>query len=553
MRRPGAEVAALLARLAAVPAPLDGDLEVQSILEQHQLLIEELRAQNDELESTLVGLEGEYVWYRQLFELGPEPHLVTDVNGRILDGNNAAALLVGVERHRLQGALLPSFVPLAERRSVRHALLEVARAVEPSTLEFTLVARDRFERRLEARVVRHVRPDELHLSWLLHDVTEAREAEAKLRSLTADLEQRVAQRTAEVERAAERAELERSRLEALVHELPMAVLLVDATTREVVLANEHARRLFMQRRTALASPFADPHLEEADGTPIPPHERPLARAIAEGWGTSGKRLYNRGPDGSVTALEVWTVPLRNRGGAIVAGILVAQDVTERERGERAEREFLSNAAHQLRTPVAAIKGAIDVLQAGGKDEAAARERFLGHIARAAHRLSQLSESLLVLARAQAGERPRAEVVEIAPLLRQLATNVRPSGDVTVDVRCRSDLAALASRELLREALASILDNAIRYTRRGHVTLRGRRNHGRVLIEVADTGSGMTPEIMARMFERFYGDRSAGSFGLGLAIAAQAAEAMGARLDVDSKVDQGTTVRLTLAAGMLRTT
>src|SRR5205814_9913795 len=116
--------------------------------------------------------------------------------------------------------------------------------------------------------------------------------------------------------------------------------------------------------------------------------------------------------------------------------------SERERRERAEREFVANAAHELRTPVAAIASAVEVLQAGAKDAPADRDLFLGHIEREAARLTRLARALLVLARAQARhEPPPLQLVELAPLLGQVAAAILPPGDVQVVVDCPLALAA----------------------------------------------------------------------------------------------------------------
>ena len=116
---------------------------------------------------------------------------------------------------------------------------------------------------------------------------------------------------------------------------------------------------------------------------------PGARAIQETFETDDGRAYS-----------IAGIPPRGRSKNV---ILVITDVSVRERRERAEREFVTNAAHELRTPLATITGAIQVLQSGAKDDAVERDRFLDHIEREAARLGRLTHSLLVLARAQTRE------------------------------------------------------------------------------------------------------------------------------------------------------
>src|SRR5262249_58428193 len=111
-------------------------------------------------------------------------------------------------------------------------------------------------------------------------------------------------------------------------------------------------------------------------------------------------------------------------------LLVVDALTEQQRRELAEREFVSNAAHELRTPLTTIIGAVEVLQAGAKENPAERDRFLGHIEREAGRLARLARAMLTLARAHSGqEQPRMEAVELAPLLRAVAGGVPPHAGV----------------------------------------------------------------------------------------------------------------------------
>lgn len=506
----------------------------------------------EQLRSALLTLEVEASRYRALFELAPEPYLLTDRDGRITNANQAARQLLGIAETARSG-LVSMLGDLAQGRAVGAVIARAASAREPVAGELRITGPGGDTRVVDARVVAHRRDQDLELGWLLRDMSDARRAADDLRSHTQRLERVVDEHTGELERAGEAVDLERARLAVLVEQLPAAVLVVAATSGELTLANQLARDLLLAGREGVVPPFATLELVEGDGRPVAPERGPIVQAL-DGKTLAGERFTFTGHDRTRRTIEVSAAPLRDRTGEIVAGIVVAQDVTDRERRERAEREFLSNAAHQLRTPVAAIQSAVDVLRSGGQHDLEARERFLGHIVRASDRLGQLSQSLLVLARSQAGEIARKEVVELSTLLRDLAQAIHPPANVAVKVRCRRDLVVLASRELLLEAIASLLENAVRYTREGEIVLRARRHGGRdVIVEVADTGVGMTPEVRERVFERFYAGAVAGSFGLGLAIAAQAAEAMGAELDVHSEPGVGTSVRLKLPAGTRRST
>ena len=179
-------------------------------------------------------------------------------------------------------------------------------------------------------------------------------------------------------------------------------------------------------------------------------------------------------------------------------LIVIDDLTEQERRELAEREFVSNAAHELRTPLTTIIGAVEVL-GGAKDDPAQRDRFLGHIEREAERLARLARALLTLARAHAGqERPRAEPVELEPLLREVADSFRPREGVSVELECPPGLVAAANRDLLEQALRNLGENAAKHTALGHVVLRAFATAGGVTLEVEDTARHVRRRATARL-------------------------------------------------------
>jgi len=234
----------------------------------------------------------------------------------------------------------------------------------------------------------------------------------------------------------------------------------------------------------------------------------------------------------------------------VAAVSVFRDVTLAEQREQAEREFVSNAAHELRTPLAAIVGAVEVLQAGAKEDPTERDRFLAHVERQCRRLERLTTALLTLARTQTqDEPPRVEIVQLCPLFQEVAESLHPAPRVSVEVDCPEEAAVFANRALLEEAIFNLTVNAMKYTLRGTITLAATETEsGFVDVEVRDTGRGMTAADRKRAMERFYrGDDTTGGFGLGLAIVAAAAEAMGTQLEIESAPRRGTTVRLRLRA------
>jgi len=283
-----------------------------------------------------------------------------------------------------------------------------------------------------------------------------------------------------------------------------------------------------------------------------------------------------GEDGSVVdALRPWIrrathrgsaesdhVGIGNRTYAIGArylpaersALLVVRDRTDELRRDQAEREFVSNAAHELRNPIAGMSGAIEVLRSGAKDDPAAREHFLDRLTTDVDRVSRLTKALLTLARMESVGEGEADVVSVDHAIAEaIATLDQPAADgVELKTDVAPNLVAGADPVLLRQVLIGLLTNAFKHTPApGVVTLRAHLADGeRVVIEVEDTGTGIRADEKDRVFDRFY--RGSGSleregFGLGLAIAKRMVDVMGGEISVDSEEGGGSTFRVVLRA------
>jgi signal transduction histidine kinase len=325
---------------------------------------------------------------------------------------------------------------------------------------------------------------------------------------------------------------ERDRLRLLLERLHEGVVTVD---RELVVqfANAEARRVLGVR------------LAEGDALPEPWQSfslREFAVGLLESDGALAQAHVRSGEE---HAFALVGIPAQPEGDTV---LIVLDDLSEQERRELAEREFVTNAAHELRTPLTTIIGAVEVLQAGAKEDPVERDRFLAHIEREAERLARLARALLTLARAHAGqERPRVEAVPMRDVLLEVADDVRPADGVTVEVECDAELVATVNRDLLEQALRNLSENAAKHTRAGRIVLRAYGVGAAVRVEVEDTGVGMSAEAQQHVFDRFFRgeDRDAKGFGLGLAIVRQAVKSLGGRLELDSVPGEGTRVRIVL--------
>jgi signal transduction histidine kinase len=317
---------------------------------------------------------------------------------------------------------------------------------------------------------------------------------------------------------------ERDRLSAIFDALDDAVMVVGPEG-EARFANAAAEEMIgSDRRVA--------------GALLPWLHRAEARGAAENDALRvGDRVY---------AVGVRKLPAE---GAVLA---VVRDRTEELRREIAEREFVSNAAHELRNPIAGISGAIEVLRGGAKDDPAAREHFLTRLAEDTERVSRLTESLLTLARMESVGEGGSGALDVSIVIDETVQAVAAPDGIELSTSCEPDLVAQGDGVLLRQVLIGLLTNAFKNTPPpGAVTLRARRGEGEeILIEVSDTGTGIEPEELDRVFERFY--RGSGAleqegFGLGLSIAKRMVDVMGGEIGVHSVLGEGSTFWILLLA------
>lgn len=255
------------------------------------------------------------------------------------------------------------------------------------------------------------------------------------------------------------------------------------------------------------------------------------------------------------------------------GVAVMHDVTELRRLERARRDFVANISHELRTPLASIKLLVETLESAVEDDPAEAREFLKRIDVELDGLTQLVRELLELSRVESGQvELRLSSVEPDELVRAAVKRLTPLAErsgLSVEVEVESDLPPCAAdRDRVEQVLLNLLHNAIKYTPPGGriKVSASSEEEGRVIrFAVADTGVGIPPEDVPRLFERFYKVDKArttirstqsepvqeGGTGLGLAIAKHLVQAHGGTIWATSTVGGGSTFYFTLPVAHAR--
>jgi signal transduction histidine kinase len=244
-------------------------------------------------------------------------------------------------------------------------------------------------------------------------------------------------------------------------------------------------------------------------------------------------------------LAVASRPLATRGA-----VVTVLDLTQLRRLETVRRDFVANVSHELKTPLTAVRGFAETLL----DEdipAEQRRSFAQTIRDNADRMQRIVDDLLDLSRIESGGwHPRAQRMDIAVVVREVFATVHDSASgrglqLVAEIPPGASV-VYADPTALRQVIGNLVENAVRYTTTGSVTVRSRLGSGGVWIDVRDTGIGIPAEHLPRIFERFYRvdagrSRELGGTGLGLAIVRHLVDAHGGRVEAASLPGRGTTI------------
>jgi PAS domain S-box-containing protein len=343
---------------------------------------------------------------------------------------------------------------------------------------------------------------------------------------------------------------QRANLQTVVANLHEGLVATDAEGR-VVLMNRRALELLADAD----APTTGRHLQEVVriGEVID-----LFNEARHGGRAAGRQIeLDRA--GRRLTLDVHVAPLDAPQLEGIRGLLVARDVTEAARAAAMKADFVANASHELRTPLATVRAAADALAAVDPTDADTYNRCLQILDRHVRRLEEMTKDLLDLHVIESPRMPlqieRVSFESVAAWIRRTFADLAEERQLELDVRGDELQAAFHSdRRLVEMILKNLVDNAIQFTPAGgRVLCTLNADDKTVCLRIADTGCGIAPEEQSRVFERFYqadaarsGDSRNRGTGLGLAIVKHAAQHLGAQIQLESELNQGTTVTVTIS-------
>jgi PAS domain S-box-containing protein len=349
----------------------------------------------------------------------------------------------------------------------------------------------------------------------------------------------------------------RARIETIIQSMADGLVATDADHTIVAFNREAESLTGIKARHALGKPITtilDARDNQGDVVSLPIYD------LTEGFVDN---IYIARRNGDRVSIAAVGAVLKDDEGAITGGVTVLRDMTREREVERMKSEFLANISHELRTPLTPIKGYAEIL--GRKDLPREKTvKFVAGILESTGRLERIVELLVDFSAMEAGRlAPRAKPVDIKEMLDQLAFDWKiraPNHTFEVDVPTKLPEVA-GDERLLRRSLQEVIDNAVKFSPRGgRVTLAAKgsgtedreRRYRTVQVIITDEGIGIHPEDISKVFTDFHQldgseTRSYGGLGLGLAFVQRIVEAHGGTATVDSVVDRGTTMTITLPA------
>src|SRR5215471_2057215 len=337
--------------------------------------------------------------------------------------------------------------------------------------------------------------------------------------------------------------------EAAIDSLFEPVIVTDGEGK-VTRLNRAAESLFGARAEAVGKPISEVA-----------HDQRIAMAVSEALRArrsvtpeSASAVIPILTNGSEQSFRLRTTPMRDAEGHLLGAVALLENITYLREIDRLKSEFVNTAAHYLQTPLLNLQMGLHCLITDAAGEMTDKQKDVLYACREeGERLERLMRDLTDLSRIESGEAaPRLAPVDVGEVIQSAVETFRLRAEAK-DQSLNTDIAPAlplldADAEQIKRVLDNLLSNAIRYTPRGgEIRIKAARREDYISISVTDTGHGIAPEYIPRLFHRFLSVPGAkpGSTGLGLAISKRLVESHGGQISARSEVGRGTTITFTL--------
>lgn len=310
------------------------------------------------------------------------------------------------------------------------------------------------------------------------------------------------------------AEAESSRLQTILESLPVPVRLISPPNGNIVLQNHAAEHLFTTEEWNGLPPeerTAYYQLRRPDGTPYRHEEFPSMRALTHGEHAREVEMLAEIPGQGPKSLLVSAVPLRDERGNITSAAVVLQDVTRMRDLDARKDEFIATAAHELRNPLTALHGYIQLQnrQVSSADVPPTFSRYLEEMTKLSRRLNALVELLLDASRISLGrlvlDKEETDLVEVVRSVLSASESI-DQGEHRLELLAPDGIIGKVDATRIEQVLTNLVGNALRYSPPGTLVLvRVERLDGDARVEVIDNGPGVPKEMRPHLFSRYYQD------------------------------------------------
>jgi len=326
-------------------------------------------------------------------------------------------------------------------------------------------------------------------------------------------------------------------------------LLVVDTRHRISLVNRSFRHLFGLGNSIVGHPILE-IIREAD------LDRLIAETLRTGTPQGHELIISDSQSNSPRRMQLSAVAMKNEADTTTGAVVLFHDITQLKQADEIRRDFVANVSHELRTPLSILRGYIETLLDDPETSRNELERILEVMKRHSNRLGVLVDDLLTLAQLESAN-PNLQLSDVrlselfAAIVHDWAKKFAEK-KLSVDIAIAANLPIIRADETrLREVLYNLLDNSLKYTQPGgKIRLQAQRSGDEIAVSVSDTGPGISEADLPRVFERFYRadkarSRELGGTGLGLSIVKHIAQMHGGRVEAESKLGRGTTVRVLL--------